>query len=103
MRPKNQPQKSGQRLSPARNDLGAEREFEFTLVLTGFDRETPGADKALFEAGCDDTTLAFPNGQPFLVFCRAAGSLRDAIVSAIDAVEAAQIGATVLRLESCAK
>lgn len=78
-----------------------ESEHEFTLVLTGVTPETPGVEDALFEAGCDDATLAFRMGRPVLTFARTAKSLKEAILSAIHNVRSAGVGLDVLRVDYC--
>jgi len=75
--------------------------FEFTLVLEGIQRITRELEDDLFEAGCDDATLSARSGRVFLAFARSAATLREAVVSAIHAVQAAKIQATVLRVDSC--
>ena len=78
-----------------------EREHDFTLVLTGITDLTPEVEKAFFEAGCDDATLSMRSGRPFLTFSRLAPSLKDALLSAINDVRKANIGANVLRVDIC--
>jgi hypothetical protein len=78
-----------------------EREHEFDLVLTGisdFDEDTMDA---LFEAGCDDATPSLQYGKVNLAFTRTAPSLKDAILSAIENVRSAGIGADVLQVDEC--
>ncbi len=76
-----------------------QREFDFTIVLSGLSSCDESADSKLFEAGCDDATLSFRSGRPFLTFSREASSLKDAIVSAIENVHKA--GYEVLRMDVC--
>ena len=78
-----------------------EAEHDFALVLTGITELTPEAEDALFEAGCDDATLSVRFGAVYMTFSRVAGSLKDAILSAIRDVRKANIGADVLRVDSC--
>lgn len=78
-----------------------EREHDFTLVLTGISELTPKVEDALFEAGCDDATLSLRSGRAFLTFSRSAPTLKDAVLSAIQDVRKAGIGADVLRLDVC--
>ncbi|MBI3461842.1 MAG: hypothetical protein HY000_02115 [Planctomycetes bacterium] len=77
-----------------------ETEHDFTLVLDGIDM-TPEAEDALFEAGCNDATISIRSGRVYMTFSRHASSLKDAITSAIEDVRKANIGASVLRVDSC--
>ncbi len=76
-------------------------EHDFTLILTGFDHLTPDIANALLGAGCDDGTIAMRSGRPFITFSRSAPSMKDAILSAIENVRKAGIGADVLRVDYC--
>lgn len=76
-----------------------ETEYDFTLVLRGITDITDKAVDALYEAGCDDGTISVRSGCVFLTFSRRAGSLKDAIVSAIHDVRKANIGADVIRVD----
>lgn len=78
-----------------------DREHDFTLVLSGITELTPAVQNALFEAGCDDATLSMRCGRPFLTFARMAPTLKDALLSAIDDVKKAAIGADVVRVDVC--
>src|SRR6266446_4112776 len=78
------------RMAKARK--GYPREQDFTLVLTGINEISPEAENALFEAGCDDATLSSRCGGVYLTFSRTAGTLKDAILSAIQDVRKARIG-----------
>lgn len=78
-----------------------ECEYEFTLVLTGIEELSEVVVDALYEAGCDDATLAARCGRIVVTFSRKALSLKDAIISAIQSVRKANIGADVLRVDSC--
>lgn len=79
----------------------AEREHEFTLVLTGVSELTQQVVDALYEAGCDDSTVASRCGRIVITFSRAAATLKDAIISGILCVRRANIGADVLRVDYC--
>ncbi len=77
------------------------REHDFTLVLDGIRELTVQVESALFEAGCDDATISMRAGRIFLTFSREAPSLKEAVISAISAVNTADIGADVMRVDSC--
>lgn len=72
--------------------------YQFTLVLKNVDEHSPGLEDSLFEAGCDDALINFRNGCVYLDFNRKAHSLEEAVISAIAAVESADLGATVLHV-----
>lgn len=76
-----------------------EREYDFTLVLSGISVDDEAAEERLFEAGCDDATLSFRSGRPYLTFSREAKSLKDAILSAVGNVKCA--GYDVIRTDVC--
>ena len=78
-----------------------EREHDFTLVLTGVTEITPAVTDALFEAGCDDATIAIRSGRPFVTFSRIAASMKDAILSAIGDIDKAGAGLHVMRVDYC--
>lgn len=78
-----------------------EREYEFALIVGGVDELSESVADALFEAGCDDATVSMQYGRLYLDFSRSAASLQDAILSAIEAVRKADIGAVVLRIDDC--
>lgn len=69
--------------------------YNFGLILSGVDGSTKDLEDALFEAGCDDALLHFRYNTVYMDFDRQANCLAEAIVSAIQAVEAAGIGAIV--------
>ncbi len=73
----------------------------FTLVLTGITDLTPQVENALLGSGCDDGTIAMRAGRPYITFSRRAPSMKDAILSAIENVRRARIGADVLRVDYC--
>lgn len=78
-----------------------ESEYEFTLVLTGVEDLTPQIVDALYEAGCDDATIAARSGRVYVTFDRASDSMKNAILSAIANVRNAGVGADVLRVDYC--
>ena len=78
-----------------------ESEHDFTLILDGVTHLTPAMEDALFEAGCDDATICVRAGRAFLTFSRAAATMKEAILGAIRDVLDANIGARILRVDSC--
>jgi hypothetical protein len=78
-----------------------EPEHDFALIVDGVGELTQGVQDALFEAGCDDATLSIQYGLLYLEFSRSSRSLQDAIISAINDVRKADIGAEVLRVDEC--
>lgn len=78
-----------------------DREYDFSLVLTGANELTTEVEDAIFEAGCDDATLSVAYGRLWMEFSRTAPSLKDAILSAIRDVRKANIGADVLQIDEC--
>jgi len=78
-----------------------DQEHEFVLVLSGVTDLGPPVMDALFEAGCDDATPSIRFGRVYLTFARVAKSLKAAILSAIENVQGARIGASVLYVDNC--
>lgn len=78
-----------------------ESEHDFVLVLTGVSELTGEVMNALYDAGCDDATPSVRYGRIYLTFSRPAGSIKDAIISAIRNVRNAKIGADVLQVDDC--
>jgi len=76
-----------------------ETEHEFMLILAGVSDLTDEAVDALYEAGCDDSTIMTQSGQVIMGFTRSAPSREDAIVSAISDIERANVGAWVKKVE----
>jgi hypothetical protein len=73
-------------------------EWTFRLTLAGIALTDEELD-ALFEAGCDDATFSLErDGTVLGFFDRDADTQEDAVLSAIDNVESADIGARVLRV-----
>ena len=73
--------------------------YTFTLMLSGLEELDEEVEDRIFEAGCDDGLLSFRDSVPYIDFDRDAGSLCEAILSAIDDVEKASVGARVVRVE----
>jgi hypothetical protein len=78
-----------------------EREYDFSLILSGITELTEDQAEALFAAGCDDATPSVIYGRVWLEFSRAAASYKDAVLSAIRDVRRANIGADVERIDQC--
>jgi len=78
-----------------------EPEHDFALIVDGVGELTQRVEDALFNAGCDDATLSIQYGLLYLEFSRSAKSLEEAIISAINDVRNADIGAEVLRVDEC--
>ena len=76
-------------------------EYDFTLILSGISDFTDGDIDALYEAKCDDATVSQRYGRVYMTFSREAKSMAEAIVSAIEDVKAADIGASVMRVDTC--
>lgn len=73
-----------------------DREHDFVLTLAGLADLPPGAEDALFEAGCDDATISVRAGRVRLSFTRVAPSLAEAVADASRDVEQAGLGAAIL-------
>lgn len=73
-------------------------EWTFRLTLAGIDLTDEQLD-AFFEAGCDDATFSLErDGIVLGLFDRQARTQEDAVLSAIDDVEGADVGARVVRV-----
>jgi hypothetical protein len=73
------------------------KEFEFTLILSGVSEITDAMENAVFVAGCNDALLGSRDGVVFLKFGRKASSFDEAVTSAIRAVRLA--GYKIARVE----
>lgn len=73
---------------------------EFTLILDGISELSPSIMDALFEAGCDDATISSQGGPVSMDFDRTGPSMTEAVVSAIQDIRKANIGADVVRVEA---
>jgi hypothetical protein len=71
--------------------------YEFSIIASGLDPEAVDFDSRFYAAGCDDATIAFQKGHVIVDFAREAGTLENAIASAVEAVNRA--GAKVERVE----
>lgn len=74
--------------------------FNFTLTLSGVTSDTPNLEDALFSAGCDDALVCFYGTAVYLEFDRVGESLVQAVLSAINNIESAGIGARVESVDS---
>jgi hypothetical protein len=72
--------------------------YEFRLVLGDIAEVDDGQAEALYEAGCDDGTIASCNGIAFIDFARESGTLEEAINSA--AADVARAGLKAVRVEA---
>jgi hypothetical protein len=79
----------------------APSEFDFALVIDGVPELTTAVEDALFTAGCDDATFSIQYGHLYAEFSRTGERLEDVILSAINDIQKAGIGATVLRVDEC--
>jgi transcriptional regulator with XRE-family HTH domain len=77
------------------------REYDFALVMVGVPDLVPEVEDALFKAGCDDATFSIQYGCLYAEFSRTAISLKDAILSAIQDVRKAGVGAVVVYVDEC--
>jgi hypothetical protein len=73
--------------------------YEFRLVLADVAEVTDQHAEALFEAGCDDGTVASSGGVAFVEFSRQAASLEEAINSAVADIARAGLRATRVEAE----
>lgn len=69
--------------------------YQFTLILKDVDETTPGLEDILYASGCDDALINFRDGTVYLDFDREAKSLKEAVISAIKAVESSPLGGVV--------
>jgi len=70
--------------------------FNFSLVLSGVDINTPDLENKLFESGCDDALICFHGASVYVEFDRYSTDLKTAIESAIMNVNSAGFSATQL-------
>ena len=79
--------------------MSKNRTYNFVLVLSGVSETDGRVEDALYDAGCDDATLAFRAGIAYLEFDRRADSFEKAIVSAVHNVERSGLHLEVSRIE----
>jgi hypothetical protein len=82
-----------------KEDSMPQKEYEFTLILSGIDELSDEVLDRLYENGCDDALLGVRDGVVFADFSRAARSLTDAVLSASRDIMKAKVGATVVHVE----
>lgn len=73
--------------------------YNFTLVLEGADLQSPEAQDALYEAGCDDATFGVVDEVHYAEFHREAGSYGQALTSAMVDVREAVPAVKVVHVE----
>ena len=78
------------------------KKYEFSLILKGSPELTEEIADRLFEAGCDDGTPGTCNGVFSIDFHREADTLKAAINSAINNVEAAGYDVEHVHIEASA-
>ncbi|MBI3411432.1 MAG: hypothetical protein HY040_24150 [Planctomycetes bacterium] len=74
------------------------RTHDFTLILSGISEIEQNVANALFEATKGDIEFNMRDRVPYLEFRRKAPTLRDAVKSAIEDVEKANVGVWVIRI-----
>jgi hypothetical protein len=76
------------------------KKHAFTLVLSGVSELTREIANALYDAAGGDLELSMREGVVLVEVVRSAVSLREAITSLIQAIEASGTGLRVVRVES---
>ena len=76
-------------------------EYDFAVIVSGVPALTEEVVDALYVAGCDDATVSLQYGLLYVEFSRPASSLVEAILSAINDLHKAKVGAEVLRIDDC--
>ena len=74
------------------------RVFEFTIIASGLDPQAGDFETRFYEAGCDDATISFQNGQIIVDFAREATSIDEALSTAVANI--AKTGATIHRVSA---
>ncbi|MGS0535309.1 helix-turn-helix transcriptional regulator [Pseudoalteromonas sp. SaAl2] len=74
--------------------------YEFSLVLSGVDKNTPNLEDTLFEAGCDDGLICSYNDTVYIDFMREANSYKEAVLSAIKNIESSPLNAKVVSVDA---
>lgn len=76
--------------------MSSRKSYNFTLVLSAVDENTPNLEDSLFETGCDDALINFRDGTVYLDFDREADSLEEAVLGAIQNIESSSVKAKVV-------
>ena len=71
--------------------------YQFTLVLSGVDENTPELEDQLY-VHCDDALINFRNGTVYLDFDREAANFEKTIIAAIKDIESTSLGACVVHV-----
>ena len=74
--------------------------YEFSLVLSGVNENTPDLEDTLFEAGCDDGLVCIYNNTVYIDFMREANSYKEAVLSAIKNIESSSLNAKVISVDA---
>ena len=78
------------------------RTYEFDIVLKNIPESTDEHADALFDAGCEDGTLASRDGVTWVHFDREAASLEEAIRSAVNQIQSAGLAIAKVELDVAA-
>ena len=76
------------------------KNYTFTLIISDVAEITPELADALYSATKGDIELNMRDGVVFLEFERKAPTLREAVTGAIREIEGANLGVSVMRVES---
>ncbi len=79
--------------------LTPQETHRFTLVYANAGDLPENYEGPIFEAGCDDALVCTRDGLLLLDFDRDASSFREALTSAIDAVERCELPIQLVRVE----
>ena len=93
------PQASFQAIGESRIRITCMRTYEFDVILKDVSEVSDDQSDALFAAGCDDGTPTSCNGLAWIHFDREAGSLEEAISSAVAQVQATGFSACKVELD----
>jgi len=73
--------------------------WDFIVILKGVDEVSDALADALFEAGCDDATVGSSCGLVSVSFSRDAGTLQEAIATAVSDVRRAGCDVSRVQIE----
>lgn len=82
----------------AKASKAAKQEYSFTLILSGV-KSIDELEAGIYGAGCDDASIGYRCGIPFVAFDREADSMRSALESAISDVRAIGSHIGIVRIE----